>query len=132
MKNWIRIGILAIICLSITNTLNAQENKPIKRNTYYTIHLAKGEQWQEGKSILQQDLKAHGKYMKQLFDSGTLIMAGPYADADEALIILNVKSREVAQEILEHDPATINKIFIATLHEWVIPFDAFAEANNKK
>lgn len=131
MKNWIRIGILAILYLSITSALTAQENKPIKRNTYYTIHLTKGEQWQEGKSILQQDLKAHGRYMKQLFDSGTLIMAGPYADSDEALIILNVESREAALEILKHDPATMNKIFKATLHEWVIPFDAFAEAKSK-
>ena len=100
-------------------TQNNQATQPI----YYAILLSQGEQWKAGKSVYEQDLKAHGQYMKRLFDDGALLMAGPYTDNEGALILLKVKTREEATALMNNDPAVQNKTFKAVLHEWKVFFE---------
>lgn len=98
------------------------QNKPAQ-SIYYAILLSQGEQWKAGKTVYEQDLKAHGQYMKKLFDDGALLMAGPYSDNEGALILLKVKTRREATDLMNNDPAVQSKTFKAALHEWKVFFE---------
>jgi uncharacterized protein YciI/ketosteroid isomerase-like protein len=106
---------------SIPKVQDITDEKDVK---YFTILLTRGEGWKEGKGMLQQELREHGKYMKKLHDEGWLTMAGPYVDEKGRLIILRVKSKKQAIDIINNDPGIQNKTFVAELREWTVRFNS--------
>jgi uncharacterized protein YciI len=104
-----------------TQTSDMESGQPAQP-VYYAILLTPGDNWVAGKSVYEQNLAEHGKYMKVLLDEKKLFMAGPFTDNGGALIILKAKSADDALEIMNRDPAVQNKTFKAELHEWRIFF----------
>lgn len=65
--------------------------------------------------------KGHMSNIERLAKEGKLVMAGPFGKNDKSfrgIFILNVKTREEAQALLETDPAIKEKIFTADLLPW--------------
>ncbi len=79
-----------------------------------------GPAWIEGKPVSEQPLREHLDYLSGLYQTGTLLMAGPFTDDTGGLGILNVASQDEAENILSRDPAVIEGVLTAELHLWDI------------
>jgi uncharacterized protein YciI len=110
---------LSVIALNHGNSQNA----PLKE-TLYCIRFSPGESYNHFKTIYQQDLLEHARYMQHLFEQGILVMAGPFEDSSGGQLIIKVEDERQAKFILENDPAFKNKIFKATITPWHITFKA--------
>ena len=70
----------------------------------------------------------HARFMDALFDSGDVILAGPFADDSGSLVILAAESVEAARAIFQDDPwAHQDILLIDQVKEWTI----FLDARNK-
>jgi uncharacterized protein YciI len=93
----------------------------VNRNLYAIIY-SPGENYDFTKSIYQQDLKEHGLYMKQLSDSGKLLLAGAFTKDAGGMVILNVTDEGEAVNIVSKDPAVLKRIFNYKMNIWDIAF----------
>lgn len=96
----------------------------------FSIRYSQGENYDLNKSIYQQDLLEHGKYMKQLLDEGKLLLAGPFTDNTGAEIILKADNEKDVQEIISKDPAIIKNIFSYEIKTWYVRFNVFVLGDN--
>ena len=70
----------------------------------------------------------HARFMDALFDSGDVILAGPFADDSGSMVILSAESVETARAIFRDDPwAHQDILLIDQAREWTI----FLDARNK-
>ncbi|MFW9847991.1 MAG: YciI family protein [Candidatus Thorarchaeota archaeon] len=60
----------------------------------------------------------HFEHLKNLNENGKVMMAGRFSDVLIGLVMLEVESREEAEEIMRSDPAVKAKIFHAELYPW--------------
>lgn len=110
------------ICLTAFCVPAAVDAQVDTTKSYFAIQLTAGENYEKGKPILSQKLKEHGRYMKKIFDEGKMVMAGPFAGNEGALIILYVDSEITATDIMNGDPAIKTKIFEGKLYRWQLFF----------
>ena len=82
MKTRIRLAVV----LAIAMTMFAQQAQPLRQ---YVVLIKHGPKWLAGKSVAEQPLLEHGKYLKELMDKGSLQLAGAFLDDSGGLIILN-------------------------------------------
>ena len=87
-----------------------------------SIILLKGKNYDENKSIYEQDLLEHGYYMKRLLKEGKLLLAGPFTDNTGGQIILKVEDEIEATEIMNQDPAVMKDIFSYEFKTWDVRF----------
>ena len=67
----------------------------------------------------QQDaIVPHFKYMKRLFQEGTILEAGPTLDAPGGVVILRAASLEAATALMAADPSVTSKMFVGEIHSW--------------
>jgi uncharacterized protein YciI len=88
----------------------------------FSIIYSKGKNYDESKSIYEQDLLEHGYYMKKLLKEGKLLLAGPFPDNSGGQVILKVDDENEVKEIMNHDPAVIKNIFSYELKTWDVRF----------
>src|SRR5260370_31761178 len=71
---------IALICSSSRSI--AAENEPQQEQTKatYLVIYRPGPAWLVGKSVLEQPLKEHGKYMLSLYIKGSMKLAEPLTD----------------------------------------------------
>jgi uncharacterized protein YciI len=58
----------------------------------------------------------HFNYLKNLLDEGKLIMAARTYNAKFGIVIFEAETEAEAQEIMNNDPAIVNKVFTAELN----------------
>ena len=83
---------LAPICSSAqgpTETANPQETA--SKATYLALYRP-GPAWLTGKSVMEQPLKQHGKYMLSLYIKGSMKLAGPLTDNAGGAVLLEVSN----------------------------------------
>ncbi len=90
----------------------------------FSITYSQGRNYEESKSIYEQDLLEHGYYMKKLLKEGKLLLAGPFLDNSGGQVILKVDDENEVKEIINHDPAVIKNIFSYELKAWDVRFNA--------
>ena len=56
------------------------------------------------KNLNMEIVKKHVEYLKELDDSGKLILCGPFTDYDGGIVILECKNIDEARLISESDP----------------------------
>lgn len=67
----------------------------------------------------QQDaIVPHFKYMKRLFEQGTILEAGPTLDAPGGVVILKAASLEAATALMAADPSVTSRMFVGEIHSW--------------
>jgi uncharacterized protein YciI len=97
------------------------------KKTYLVIYRP-GPAWLKGKSIFEQPLKEHGKYMLSLYIRGSMRLAGPLTDNAGGAVLLVVNEESEAKAIVAQDPAIKSGIFVSEMHPWKLqPWDEFAK-----
>jgi uncharacterized protein YciI len=107
--------------LPVAMTIFAQQARPLHQ---YVVLMKHGPKWIAGKSVAEQPLLEHGKYLKELMDKGSLQLAGAFLDDSGGLIILNAADDAEARRITEHDPGVIAQIIEPEIRPIQIAFDA--------
>jgi uncharacterized protein YciI len=96
------------------------------RNRLYVIIYRPGPHWQEGKPFSEQDLRAHGAYMKTLYDDGVLHRGGPFTDDAGGVAIVSVTDDHAADGVVQGDPGVAAGIFVAEAHPWLsVDWDSY-------
>ena len=95
--------------------------------TYLVIYRP-GPAWLTGKSVMEQPLKEHGKYMLSLYIKGSMRLAGPLIDNAGGAVLLEVSDEAEAKAIVANDPAVKSGIFVFEMHPWKLqPWDELAK-----
>ena len=63
--------------------------------------------------------------MDALFEDGTVIMGGPFADYSSIIVILEASDENAVYELFKRDPFIVHEILhLSSVHEWVVFLDA--------
>jgi uncharacterized protein YciI len=109
----------------LAETVNPQE--PTTKATYLVLYRP-GPAWLTGKSVMEQPLKEHGKYMLSLYIKGSMKLAGPLTDNAGGAVLLEVSDEAEAKAIVANDPAVKSGIFVYEMHPWKLqPWDELAK-----
>jgi len=100
---------------SPTETADPQETAT---KTTYLVLYRPGPAWLTGKSVMEQPLKEHGKYMLSLYIKGSMKLAGPLSDNAGGAVLLEVSHEAEAKAIVENDPAVRSGVFVYEMHPW--------------
>jgi uncharacterized protein YciI len=118
----------ALMCCppqNLAGTVNPQETAT---KTTYLIIYRPGPAWLTGKSVTEQPLKEHGKYMLSLYIKGSMRLAGPLTDNAGGAVLLDVSDEAEAKAMVANDPAVKSGIFVYEMHPWKLqPWDEFAK-----
>ena len=111
------LGCTPMYCLAQDpgETVNPQE--ATTKATYLVIYRP-GPAWLTGKSVMEQPLTEHGKYMLRLYIKGSMRLAGPLADNAGGAVLLEVSDEAEAKAIVANDPAVKSGIFVYEMHPW--------------
>ena len=118
----------ALMCYSPWSGAAENELPQEQRKATYLVIYRPGPAWLVGKSILEQPLKEHGKYMLSLYIKGSMKLAGPLTDDAGGAVLLAVANESEAKAIVAEDPAVKSGIFTYEMHPWKLqPWDEFAK-----
>ena len=110
---------------SLTATVNPHETAT--KATYLVLYRP-GPAWLTGKSVMEQPLKEHGKYMLSLYIKGSMKLAGPLTDDAGGAVLLEVSNEAEAKAIVANDPAVKSGVFVYEMHPWKLqPWEKFAK-----
>jgi uncharacterized protein YciI len=90
------------------------------------VFLRRGSHWNPDKPVREQAYwDDHARFMDSLFDAGTVLLAGPFADGSGSMVILSAESVDVARVIFQDDPWAHQDVLVADeIKEWTIFLDA--------
>lgn len=93
--------------------------------TFVTI-FTPGTNWVAGKTSREQPYwTEHAAFMDALFEDGTVIMGGPYADYSSILVIVEASDEDTVRELFKRDPFIVQDILhLASVREWLVFLDA--------
>jgi len=110
---------------TLTETASPQETAT--KATYLVLYRP-GPGWLTGKSVMEQPLKEHGKYMLSLYIKGSMKLAGPFTDNAGGAVLLEVANEAEAKAIVTNDPAVKAGVFVYEMHPWKLqPWEEFAK-----
>jgi len=94
----------------------------------YLVLYRPGPAWLTGKSVMEQPLREHGKYMLSLYTKGSMKLAGPLTDDAGGAVLLEVSDEAEAKAIVTNDPAVKAGVFVFEMHPWKLqPWEEFAK-----
>jgi uncharacterized protein YciI len=80
-------------------------------------------EFSEDEALRLRTRPAHREYLRSLFESGKLVMSGPWADETGAMLVYEAESLEAARELLEADPYRAAGVLAdARIREWRVVF----------
>src|SRR5947209_2776439 len=114
----------------VVSTVEALQKGNRMKNTFMILW-APGPAWVSGKTVRQQPYWAqHADFMDRLFENGTVVPGGPFADATGSLVIVEVEAaneHDVA-DLFASDPFVVHDIFtLSSLKRWQLFLDARRE-----
>ena len=119
---------LTLMCSSSRSIAAENELQQQQTKAMYLVIYRPGPAWLVGKSVLEQPLKEHGKYMLNLYIKGSMKLAGPLTDDAGGAVLLAVADESEAKIIVAADPAVKSGIFVYEMHPWKLqPWDEFAK-----
>ncbi len=85
-----------------------------------------GPAWIPGKTVRAQPYWAeHATFMDRLFENGTVVLGGPFADATGSLVIVEAENEDEVADLFAHDPFVEQDIFaLGSLKQWLLFLDA--------
>jgi len=86
---------------------------------HVAVVYSKGPNWSE-EGPKGEHISRHIAHQRKNFDAGKLIMGGPFLDEQGGMAILEVDSRDEAQQIVQNDPAVSGGFYVVALHPWRI------------
>ena len=99
------------------------------KNTFIILW-APGPAWVSGKTVREQPYWAeHATFMDQLFEDGTVLLGGPFADASGSLVVVEAESEQSVADLFARDPFVVQGIFALNLRkQWQLFLDARRKA----
>jgi uncharacterized protein YciI len=96
--------------------------------TYFAVLLHPGTNWDADKTVREQPYwDDHARFMDALFDSGVIVLAGPFADRTGSMVILTAESAEQVYALFRDDPWTVRDVLtVVDVKEWTILLDGRA------
>jgi uncharacterized protein len=93
--------------------------------TYYAAFLRPGSLWDPAKTAREQLFwDDHARYMDALFETGIIILGGPFADRTGSLVIVKADSADQVWDMYREDPWTTQDVMkVADVKEWTIFLD---------
>ena len=108
--------------MAVAGWLLAQSQPPSKQ---YVVLVKRGPRWVAGKSVEEQALGNHGRYLQEQMTKGALQLAGRFLDDSGGLILYNARDEPEARAIAEHDPGVVAGILaIDSIRPFDLAFDA--------
>lgn len=94
--------------------------------TYYVALLRPGALWDPGKTTREQPFwDEHATFMDSLFETGVIILGGPFADRTGSMVIVTADSAAQVWEMFRTDPWTEHDVLVVgDVKEWIIFLDA--------
>ena len=130
--------VFATICLLAFGTSHATEAPRLEpartemKQTFLVIYRP-GPAWLPGKSVAEQPLLEHGRYLLGLFGKGLMKDAGPFLDDAGGAMILEVADEAEAKALVAQDPAVTQGIIVPEIHPWKMqPWDAFLQKQRER
>ena len=87
-------------------------------NATFLVVYRPGPTFKAGKPLKEQDLKAHGQYMLELYAQGVLLSGGGFADDSGGAWVASAADLTAAQALVQNDPAVRTGLFLYDLHPW--------------
>jgi uncharacterized protein YciI len=135
--------LLPFICIAQNNNPNYDEQlaKELKADdygmrSYVFVILKTGPAKIEAKAVLDSCFAGHFANINKLVEEKKLVVAGPYGTNDNnyrGLFILNIASKQEAQELMKGDPTITSGIFEVEMYDWCgsAALPVYLEAHNK-
>jgi len=94
--------------------------------TYYAAFLRPGKLWNPEKTAREQPFwDEHASFMDKLFETGVIILGGPFGDRSGSLVIVAADNAEQVREMFRTDPWTEQDVLVVgDVKEWTIFLDA--------
>ncbi|MBN2467097.1 MAG: hypothetical protein JXD19_03005 [Deltaproteobacteria bacterium] len=70
----------------------------------------------------QKIFSDHIRYIAGIHADHKVLLSGPFTDVNGGMVIIEVDSREEAEEITANDPALNSSLYTGVIHEWQIAF----------
>jgi uncharacterized protein YciI len=119
MKTYLSYCLIALGLLAVPAM--AADTAPT--TSLFVILYKQGPAWKEGVPMRQQEaIVPHFKYMKKLFEEGTILDAGATLDEPGGVVILKARDLDEAKAILAADPSVTMKMFVGEVHAWLPSF----------
>jgi uncharacterized protein len=92
----------------------------------FMILWAPGPAWVPGKTVREQPYwTQHAAFMDPLFENGTVVLGGPFADATGSLVIVEAENESEVADLFARDPFVVQAIFVLrSLKQWLLFLDA--------
>ena len=124
---FLSLSLAPMYSLAQSPTGTAKPQETAIKETYLVIYRP-GPKWLTGKSVMEQPLKEHGKYMLSLYIKGSMKLAGPLTDNAGGAVLLEVSNEAEAKAIVANDPAVRSGVFVYEMHPWKLqPWEEFAK-----
>ncbi len=93
--------------------------------TYYAVRMDPGALWDPAKPAREQAFWAdHARYMDALFDTGAVVLGGPYTDRTGSMVVLRARDAGHARAMFRDDPWTVHDVLVAgEVKAWTIFLD---------
>jgi uncharacterized protein len=97
-----------------------------KMKNTFMILWAPGPAWVPGKTVREQPYwTQHAAFMDRLFENGTVVLGGPFADATGSLVIVEAENEHEVADMFARDPFVVHAIFVLrSLKQWLLFLDA--------
>ncbi len=109
---------------SIGQDKKADSTKPAEKKyemkQYFFVMLSRGQNLSHDSATAAKIMEGHMSNMQKLADMGKLIVAGPFGDRGDwrGIFILDVKTKEEAEELVKTDPAVVAGRLRYEIHPW--------------
>jgi len=71
----------------------------------------------------QSGWSAHASFMDGLVDSGFIVLGGPLADEQRAVLVVEAESEDAVRATLARDPWSETHLRVDTIDPWTIRLD---------
>ena len=94
--------------------------KKYEMKQYFFVMLSRGQNISHDSATTAQIMAGHMSNMQKLADMGKLIVAGPFGDRGDwrGIFIMDVKTKEEAEELVKADPAVVAGRLRYEIHPW--------------
>jgi len=117
-----------LMCYSSQSVAAKDEAQQQETKVTCLVIYRPGPGWLAGKSVFEQPLKEHGKYMRALYMKGSMKLAGPLTDNAGGAVLLVVANESEAKALVMDDPAVKSGVFVYEIHPWKLqPWNEFAK-----
>jgi uncharacterized protein len=100
--------------------------------TLYAAFLRPGGRWNPHKSAREQPFwDEHAQFMDAIFETGVIILGGPFADGTGSLVIVAANNAEQVRQMYRNDPWTKQDVLVVhDVKEWTIFLDGRTSARS--